>query len=126
MLDFLVYTVQSVQANQNYQQGSVPTYDWQQAWEFSPQETDGVIDHAVVMLRISLAQNGPVALPYDLEIESFSTMHLSGWPDLADAEKVAIVVQARQYVTGMVRERIRMLTSDGPWGPLIMPPLPIN
>ncbi len=125
MLDLLTYPIQIVEANPDYDNSKPAEADWQQSWHFTH---PGVDRHsqAICLLDIKAEPIERDALPYQIHLQAFATAKVENWDTLADPEKIAFEVQLRQMVTNMVRERIRTLTADAPWGAIIMPLIPIT
>lgn len=125
MLEYLMYTVQRCEANPDFDREAENTLDWEQFWTFSLAD-DRVDDRLFAILKINSQSGDQGNTPFDIELETFAGCNVAGWGRMTDADKASAEIQVRQIVTGMARERIRMLTADAPWGPVIIPPLPVS
>ncbi len=122
LLDFVIYPQQKCIANPDHNREAESDLDWDTSWTFCPAD-ENAEDRFIAILVLESKPGEKGNAPFDIVIEAFSTCKIFNWTRMHDSEKFGTELQVRQMMMGMVREKIRLLTNDTPWGPMLIPPL---
>ncbi len=114
MLYNFIYPEQHAKALHDHRVGELYTLLWDREWRAFPQGPDQ--NKVGFLLTLRTRNDECKNAPYSVELEVFAEAETA-----VENTRETIEKCAAEMMLGMARERIRMLTSDGPWGSIMLP-----